>query len=155
MSFEYLRTPTMLASLLVLAGLLMLIGVFSGRVARGKPVAFVAGGAYLVFGVYLLYTGLFTAPIKLIQIESATYGRPQASVPTLSQLPIATLDCTAYARSICDAHANCTLRFANGVCGRDPDQGSWKIAEVVYRCGNEPPTHVFALESRPTIVVCK
>lgn len=166
MNFKYLLTPVPAASLLVLAGVLMLIGAFSGRIAWlklglqvtgfARLVAFLTGGVCVAFGLYLLAA----APQQFwqdqsIRIESAIYGRGQFIPPTVPPFPVATLDCTPYARGICDTHPNCSLSFSNRACGSDPDAGSMKVAEVIYRCGNEPSARAFFVEGRAGTLVCR
>lgn len=167
MNFKYLLTPAPAASLLVLAGVLMLIGAFFGTIAwqrlglqvtgLARLVAFLIGGVCVAFGLYLLAAApqQFRQVDQSIRIEGAIYGRGQFITPTVPPFPVATLDCTPYARGICDTHANCSLSFSNRACGSDPDAGSMKVAEVIYRCGNEPSTRAFFVEGRTGTLVCR
>jgi hypothetical protein len=155
----FLMNPATLAFLLTLAGVLMLVGAWQGiglkEPGPGRPVAFAAGGIATLLGLYGLF-GALSGGVgsQAIQIDAVVYGAPQFSPPEVPPFPTNTIDCTHYARPLCDGQPTCSLRFSNQACGGDPNQGSLKVAEIIYRCGGEP-LHTFALESRATTLGCR
>jgi hypothetical protein len=164
MDFGYLLTQGPAAFLLVLVGVFTLTGAFYGSIAwhgldlhvtgLAKIVAFLTGGVCVALGLFqLIAPGAFR--YQPIRIETAIYGIEQLVQPTVPPFPAGTLDCTDYARQVCDDHPECSLTFTNGTCGRDPIGGAFKMAEVIYRCGNEPSTRAFFVERRAGTLVCR
>src|SRR5262249_49743321 len=129
----FLMTPVMLAFLLTLAGVVLLIGAFLGiglkEPGPGRPVAYAVGGIAAVVGLIALFRALSGAASgAAIQIDAVVYGAGQFAPPEVPPFPTNTIDCTHYARPLCDGQPNCQLKFGNGVCGGDPLQGQTKLA---------------------------
>jgi hypothetical protein len=155
----FLMAPATLAFLLTVAGVLMLTAAWQGIGLKdpgpARPVAFAAGGVAAALGLYVLLGSLTGASGgQAIEIDAVVYGAVQFTPPEVPPFPTNTIDCTHYARPLCDGQPNCVLRFSNQACGGDPYSGNLKVAEIIYRCGGEA-MHVFAIESRAAALSCQ
>jgi hypothetical protein len=155
----FLTAPATLAFLLLVAGVLMLAAAWQGIGLKdpgpARPVAFAAGGIAALLGLYALFGSLTGAGGgRAIEIDAVVYGAVQFTPPEVPPFPANTIDCTHYARPLCDGQPNCALRFSNQACGGDPASGQLKVAEIIYRCGGEP-LRSFAMEARASSLSCQ